>query len=126
MKKLSKKKRAELKEKAVIREKVMAKAGEPYSRHKIRVCQHIDRYYFGCAYPTLIKISEDKCMCTICKTEFPIEFMDEMRELTRNYRHSDCVKVYVDGETLFDPFFQRCRLVSYYYVGPDEIRYVES
>ena len=126
MKKLSKKKRAELKERAAIREKSMAKAGKPYSLHKIHVCRHFTGrgggIVSGDAYPTLIKISEDKCMCTTCKKEFPAEFVNEMIALTKQYAYAGCSEVSCAKMRLN----QKCKPVSYYFVGPGEMCYVDS
>ena len=60
-------------------------------------------------------------MCTTCKKEFPAEFMDEMVVLTYLYAQACCGEVSQDKMRLY----QRSRPVSYYFVGPGEMRYVE-
>ena len=108
-------------EKRVAEEK---KAGVPYSKHKLRICHHFVGYgggiIVGFAYPTLYRISEEKCKCAICKSEFPIDFMDEMEQLTSAFANAECCDVIPAGEALY----AKSRLVEYYYEGPDQIHYV--
>lgn len=126
MRKLSKKERTKIKEKEIKRIKKMAEEGVPYSRHKIRVCRHFTGsgggIIVGFAQPTLVRISEDKCMCIKCRREFPAEFIEEMEMLTRAYANAGCCDVSLAERELN----KRCKPVKYYFIGSDEIRYVDD
>lgn len=76
----------------------------------------------GSAFPTLIKKSDEKCMCTKCKSEFPISFMETMGRLTEIYANADCTTVIAAGKELI----LNSNPVKYYYSGPNEICYVNE
>lgn len=126
MAKISKKKRKKLKEKEARRAVAMKNAGKPYSKHITRVCYHFVGWGGGIvpgfAFPTLVKKTDEKCVCTNCKVEFPIEFIETMNKLTSAYAHAYCTTVIDAGTNLI----KNCHPVKYYYTGSNEICYVES
>ena len=90
MAKKTKRQRRLLAEKEKRRIKAMAKAGEPYSRHKERICFHY--YAFGgMAIPVhagsyLQKIDEDKFMCMGCGKVFTAEQSDKIGAVCKGVR----------------------------------------
>lgn len=126
MAKLSKRKRAKLKEKAARREMEMKRAGKPYSKHITRTCYHFGGrgggIVVGYAFPTLVKISDEKCMCVKCKSEFPIDFMETMNILTQEYAKAGCTTVVDAARRLAE----NCHPVKFYYSGPNEICYLDE
>ena len=126
MAKLSKRKRAELKEKEARRAIAMEKAGKPYSKHNTKICCHFVGFGGGIlpghAFPTLLKISDEKCVCRNCRAEFPIEFIETMNKLTYAYAQAGCTTVMEARRNLI----KNCHPVTYYYSAPNEICYIEK
>ena len=124
MAKLSRRKRAKLKEKETRR--ALAKVGEPYSKHITRVCYHFNGrgggFVRGYAFPTLVKISDEKCVCLNCKSEFPVDFIVKMEKLTAAYANAGCTAV-IDAR---NRLIANCNPVKFYYIGPNEICYVDE
>lgn len=94
MKKYGKKWRRVEAEKKIARERMQAKAGEPFSsaRKKKMRCAHyviVSRKW----YDSLLEpISEEECMCLACKKRFPIEKCLQMEELTEFLSGLGCVR----------------------------------
>lgn len=128
MKKLSKKKRNELRIQREIKEKQIRKRelheqqvrlsaekkkSQPWVL-KIRTCHHYKGtgggIVSGCAYTTLYKISDRKCRCINCHKEFPIEFMYKMEKLTENFAFAGCCEVVYAAKKLY----AESRPVKYY------------
>lgn len=126
MAKLSRRKRLKKKEKQSRRAIAMERAGEPYSKHITKVCYHFagrgGGIVVGYAYPTLVKISDEKCVCSNCMAEFPADFIETMKKLTDAYAHAGCCEVTFAAINLMN----NCHPVKYYYSGPNEICYIEE
>ena len=101
MKKYGKKWRKLEAEKKIERERIQAKAGEPFSsvRKKKILCTHyVKMQSFGYLsdykewYSSLLKpISKEECMCSTCKKRFPIEKCAQMEKLLKHLSNSNCV-----------------------------------
>ena len=120
MTKKSKRQRRLLAEKEERRIKAMAKAGEPYSRHKERICFH---YYAlgGMAIPVyagsyLQKIDEDKFMCMGCGKVFTAEQSDKI-DAVCNYLKTAVIKSQSEIAKLLTEDIAPCR---YYFTAPNE------
>lgn len=98
MKKYGKKWRKLEAEKKIERERVQAKAGEPFSsaRKKKILCLHYGGrpggIIAGWCYSLLVPISEEECMCRTCKKRFPIGKLTQMEELVEYLSGLGCVR----------------------------------
>lgn len=98
MKKYGKKWRKLEAEKKIERERVQAKAGEPFSsaRKKKTLCLHYGGrpggIIAGWCYSLLVPISEEECICSVCKKRFPIGKLAQMEELVEFLSYSGCVR----------------------------------
>jgi len=140
MKKLSKKKRNELRIKEEIKEKQIKKRelheqqvrlaaerkkNQPWVK-KIRICRHYKGrgggIVAGFAYTTLQEWYKDSCFCTVCHKRFPIGFMLEMEKLTKDYAFAGCCEVMNAGRRLIE----NSRPVLYYIDKDDQICYADD
>lgn len=109
MKKLSKKKRKKLKEKEMHKPKIVH--GEPYSKHKIRICEHIS---IRPLYSRIIKIG-NKYVCTQCSHEFTEDEYNAMNSYI-NYLYDSVEDIIYDFEDTLKP-----DPVKFYYEAPNKI-----
>lgn len=121
MAKKSKKQRKLLKEKEERRIKALAKAGKPYSRHKVRVCCHYDVWGgFGIpvrTYSYLIQISDNTYQCAECGKVFTAEQTSKLDTL-RNYFATVPIKSHSAVRELLTEDILPCK---YYYTAPNEV-----
>ncbi len=117
MKKPSKKKRNELrikkeketkikknKELQELQAKRHAEKQKEPKKTKVRICVHFEGhgggFVMGNAHITLKKISDLKCQCEICKTEFPISYMYTLEKYVNSYAAAGCCDVIDKGREL--------------------------
>lgn len=113
MKKYGKKWRKLEAEKKIERERIQAKAGEPFSsvRKKKILCAHyVKRQSVGYLsshkkwYSSLLEpISTEECMCSTCKKRFPIEKCAQMEKLL-NYLSKISNSEHIREEVCFKRF----------------------
>mgnify|MGYP005756991675 CR=1 FL=1 len=99
MKKNGRKARRLAKEKQAGRLVAEAQAGEPFSRasKRKRLCTHYHTigggFTVGIAQSYLQPISESKCCCLVCKTEFSMEQYRAMEAFVNGYSGQGCTTV---------------------------------
>lgn len=99
MKKNGKKARRLAKEKEVRRMIEEKRAGKPYSRvsKKRRLCTHYVTYgggiTVGVGYSYLYMISDLKCRCAVCQTEFSVDQYRAMEGFIKTYPSQWCTTV---------------------------------
>ena len=121
MKKNGKKYRQLQKSRAERRQKAQAKAGVPFSRHKVRTCAHS---YYGYDYGKhkryngtyLTPISDTECQCTRCKLIMPLEYYEWKDE---SFIRGSKERMELSKETIF-----YATSVKYYLVAEDKAEYI--
>lgn len=99
MKKNGKKARRLAKEKQERRIIAEAKAGAPFSRasKKKRLCTHYEShgggFCIGTAWSYLYPLSESKCCCSVCQTEFSMDQYRAMEAFIKGYPGQECTTV---------------------------------
>lgn len=99
MKKNGKKFRRLAKEKQERKIAAEAKAGVPFSRasKKKRLCTHYEAhgggFIVGTAWSYLYPLSESKCCCSVCRTEFSMEQYHAMEVFVKEFTGVGCTTV---------------------------------
>lgn len=112
------------KEKEERRAIALAKAGTPYSKHKVRICCH----YYGQAglwpsvrtYSYLFQINDDTYICGKCRKVFTAEQASKLDALRNYFETPISPKSPSSVEKLFTEDIHPCR---YYYTAPNEIEH---
>lgn len=120
MGKLSRKERQLAKEKMERREKQMAKAGIPYSKHKRRVCFHYGWFGgMGCGvqtFPWVIEREDGECICTGCGKVFTKKEKEQLEKLCTYLEISP-----VRSRETVEKLSKGVESVEYYYKDENEI-----
>lgn len=121
MAKKTKRQRRLLKEKEERRIKALANAGEPYSKHRVRVCCHYEAWG-GMGIPVrtyshLIQIDENTYECMGCGKIFTIEQAGKIDKL-RHYLETAVPRSFSVVRELLTEDILPCK---YYYTEPNTV-----